>query len=186
LAARVRAEESAVNLALKQYYPDAEFYGRYDSFWQPASTQGDLRGQVGMNMNVPLYRNKLQAAVCEAQYRLSQRRAEYQQRQLDIQYEVQAAFEEVRESSQAAELYAKKFLPFAQQNLDAGRSNYDVGKTTFLTLAQAQRQLIEVREMYQQTLADYHRRRADLDRAVGGNLSSVVGQSEALPLQKSH
>ena len=162
LAARVRAEESAVTLALKQYYPDAEFFGRYDSFWQPASTQGDLRGQVGINMNVPLYRSKLQAAVCEAQFRLSQRRAEYQQRQLDIQYEVQAAFEAVQESSQAAELYAKKFLPFAEQNLDVARSNYDVGKTTFLTLAQAQRQLIEVREKYQQNLADYHRRRAEL------------------------
>jgi outer membrane protein TolC len=171
LASRVRAEESAVNLALKQYYPDTELYGRYDSFWQPASTQGDLRGQVGINMNVPLYRSKLQAAVCEAQFRLSQRQAEYQQRQLDIQYEVQAAYEEVKESSQAAELYAKKFLPFAQQNLDAARSDYDVGKTTFLTLAQAQRQLIEVREKYQQTLADYHRRRAELDRAVGGSMS---------------
>ena len=44
LAARVRAEESALELAFKQYYPDAEFFGRYDSFWQPASTQGDLRG----------------------------------------------------------------------------------------------------------------------------------------------
>ncbi len=182
LAARVRAEEAAVNLALKQYYPDAEFYGRYDSFWQPASTQSDLRGQVGMNVNVPIYRNKLQAAVCEAQFRLSQRRAEYQQRQLDIQYEVQAAYEAVQESSQAAELYAKKFLPFAQQNLDAARSNYDVGKTTFLTLAQAQRQLIEVREKYQQTLADYHRRRAELDRAIGGSLSTVTGQPEPLPI----
>jgi len=170
LAARVRAEQSAVNLAMKQYYPDSEFFGRYDSFWQPAATQSDLRGQVGVSMNVPLYRNKLQAAVCEAQFRLSQRRAEYQQRELDIQYEVQAAFESVQESSQAAELYADKFLPFAQQNLDAARSNYDVGKTTFLNLAQAQRQLIEVREKYQQTLADYHRRRADLNRAIGGTL----------------
>jgi outer membrane protein, heavy metal efflux system len=169
LGARVRAEEAAVNLALKQYYPDAEFFGRYDSFWQPAATQGDLRGQVGMNMNVPVYRRKLQAAVCEAQFRLSQRRAEYQQRELDIQYDVQAAYEAVRESSQAAELYAKKFLPFAQQNLDVAVSNYDVGKTTFLALSQAQRQLIEVREKYYQAVAEYHRRRAELDRATGGN-----------------
>jgi outer membrane protein TolC len=170
LAARVRSEESALNLAYRQYYPDAEFFGRYDSFWQPASTQSDLRGQVGFNMNVPLYRAKLQAAVCEARFRLSQRRAEYQQRQLDIQYEVEAAFASVQESSQAAELYAKKFLPFAQQNLDVARANYDVGKTTFQSLAEAQRQLIDVQEKYQQALADYHRRRADLDRAVGGFL----------------
>jgi outer membrane protein TolC len=166
-------------LALKQYYPDAEFFGRYDSFWQPASTQSDLRGQVGVNMNVPLYRGKLQAAVCEAQFRLSQRRAEYQQRQLDIQYDVQAAYEAVQESRQAAELYSKKFLPFAEQNLDVARSNYDVGKTTFLSLAQAQRQLIEVRAKYQQTIANYHRRMADLERAVGGVLPQPI---EELPL----
>jgi outer membrane protein TolC len=170
LAARVRAEEAAVELALRQYYPDAEFFGRYDSFWQPAATQSDLRGQVGMNMNVPLYRRKLQAAVCEAQFRLSQRRAELQQRQLDIQYEVQAAYEAVQESQQAAELYAKKYLPFAEQNVEAARSNYDVGAGTFLSLAQAQRQLIEVRAKYQQTIADYHRRKAELERAVGGDL----------------
>jgi outer membrane protein, heavy metal efflux system len=182
LAARVRAEEAAVNLAIKQYYPDAEFFGRYDSFWQPASTQSDLRAQVGMNMNVPLYRKKLQAAVCEAQFRLSQRRAEYQQRQLDIQYEVQSAYEQVEESRQTAELYKRKYLPFAEQNLRVARSNYDVGQINFLFLAQAQRQLIDVREKYQQTLADYHRRMAELERVVGGNvLSATHGEELSRP-----
>ncbi len=180
LAARVRAEEAAVNLAMKQYYPDAEFFGRYDSFWQPASTQSDLRGQVGMNMNVPLYRKKLHAAVCEAQFRLSQRRAEFQQRQLDVQYEVQSAYEQVEESRRTAELYEQKFLPFAEQNLDVARTNYDVGKINFLSLAQAQRQLIEVREKHQQTLADYHRRLAELERVVGGNVSDST-RVEELP-----
>jgi outer membrane protein, heavy metal efflux system len=170
LAARVRAEEAAVNLALKQYYPDADVFGRYDSFWQPAATQSDLRAQVGVNMNVPIYRHRLQAAVCEAQFRLSQRRAEYQQRQLDIQYEVQSAYEQVEESRLTAELYAEKYLPLSEQNLEVARSNYDVGKINFLTLAQAQRQLIAVREKHQQTLADYHRRMAELQRAVGGSL----------------
>src|SRR5205823_2624672 len=48
LAAKVRAEEAAVTLASKNYYPDADVFGRYDTFWQPAETQGDLRGQVGV------------------------------------------------------------------------------------------------------------------------------------------
>jgi outer membrane protein TolC len=177
LAARVRAAEWSVTLAMKQYYPDAEFFGRYDSFWQPASTQGDLRGQMGMNVNVPIYRQKLKAAVCEAQFRLSERRAEYQQRQLDIQYDVQAAFEAAQESREAAALYANKFLPFAEQNLELARANYDVDKANFLTLAQAQRQLIEVREKYEQALADYHRRRAELDRATGQSSSDVISDA---------
>ena len=129
-------------------------------------------------MNVPLYRGKLQAAVCEAQFRRGLRKAEYQQRQLDSQYDCKAAYEAVQESKQAAELYSKQYLPFAEQNLDVARSNYDVGKTTFLSLAQAQRQLIEVRAKYQQTIADYHRRMAELERAVGGTMPPA----EELPL----
>ncbi len=173
LAARVRAEEASLNLALKQYYPDTEVFGRYDSFWQPASTQSDLRGQVGVNMNVPIYRRKLQAAVCEAQFRLSQRRAEYEQRANDIQYEVQAAHAEVEESRLAAELFAKKYLPLAEQNVAVARDNYDVGKINFLFLAEAQRHAISLREKYQQTLTDYHRRIAALERTVGGPLPAA-------------
>jgi outer membrane protein, heavy metal efflux system len=181
LAARVRAEEAALNLALKQYYPDTEVFGRYDSFWQPASTQSDLRGQVGVNVNVPIYRRKLQAAVCEAQFRLSQRRAEYEQRATDIQYEVQAAHAEVEESRLAAELFAQKYLPLAEQNVAVARDNYDVGKINFLFLAEAQRQLISLREKYQQTLTDYHRRVSILERAVGGPLPAQ-GRLEDLPV----
>jgi outer membrane protein TolC len=178
LAARVRSEQAAVDLALKQYYPDAEFFGRYDSFWQPASTQSDLRGQVGVNMNVPIYRGRLNAAVCEAQFRLSQRRAEYQQRLVEIQYEVQAAYEQVEEARQTVELYTSQYLPFAEQNLALARANYDVGKATYLSLVMAQRQLFTVRETYEQTLTDFYRRIADLERAIGGQLPEKGGPEE--------
>src|SRR5262249_21958029 len=85
---RLRADEAALALASKQFYADVDLCGRYDTFWQPASTQGDLRGSVGLNVNVPVYRNKLHAAVCEAQFNLNKRQAEYEQRMIDIQYEV--------------------------------------------------------------------------------------------------
>jgi cobalt-zinc-cadmium efflux system outer membrane protein len=175
LSARIRAEEAAVALAYKQYYPDAEFYGKYDSFWQPAATQSDLRAQVGVNMNVPIYRRKLQAAVCEAEFRLNQRRAEYRQRAADVQYEVQAAYEQVLEARLAVQIYSDKLLPAAEQNLDAARTNYDVGKITFLGLLSAQQQLVAQREQYQQALAAYHSRLAELERVVGGPLPEMAG-----------
>jgi outer membrane protein TolC len=178
LAARVRAEEAAVALAYKQYYPDVEVYGRYDSFWQPSS-QSDLRAQVGVNMNVPIYQRKLQAAVCEAEFRLSQRRAEYRQRAADVQYEVQAAYEQVLEARQAVRLYNEQLLPAAEQNLEVARSNYDVGKITFLGLLSAQQQLVREREQYQQALAAYHSRLAELERVVGGPLPEMAGGQPA-------
>jgi outer membrane protein, heavy metal efflux system len=170
LRARVRTEEAAILLAQKQYFPDTEVYGRYDSFWQPTATQSDLRGQVGVNMNMPIYRRKLQAAVNEAQFRANQRRAEYQQKLADVSYEVQAGYEQVLEARRAVAIYVDKLLPVAEQNLDVARSNYDVGKSTFLNLLVAQQQLLSQREQYQQTLAAYHSRLAELERVVGGTL----------------
>jgi outer membrane protein TolC len=170
LRARVEAEQAAVTLACKQSYPDVEVFGRYDTFWQPASTMGDLRGQIGVSVNLPVYRGKLNAAVNEAMFRLNQRRAEYEQRVLDIQYEVHSAYERVDESRKTVQLYADRIIPAAEQNVAVARANYDVGKITFLGLAQAQRQLIELREKQQEAIADDHRRLAELERVLGGPL----------------
>lgn len=178
LAAKVRAEQAAVTLACKNYYPDVEVFGRYDTFWQPADTQGDLRGQVGVNVNMPIYAGRLNAAVREAIFRVNQRRAEYEQRQLDIQYEVAAAYEELEESRQILRLFGEKLIPAAEQNVAAARSNYDVSKTTFLDLANAQRQLITLREEREMALAAYHKRLAELTRITGGTVIAADSSNE--------
>ena len=156
-----------------------EVFGRYDTFWQPADTQGDLRGQVGVNMNVPIYAGRLNAAVREAMFRVSQRSAEYEQRRLDIQLEVATAYEEVGETRQTLQLFTQKLIPAAEQNVAAARSNYDVSKTTFLDLATAQRQLITFREEREMTLAVYHKRLAELTRVTGGTARAETNPAKA-------
>ena len=84
---------------------------------------------------------------------------------LDIQYEVQQAYAELNESEQALKLFTEKLIPISEQNVSAARSNYDVGKSSFLDLAIAQRQLIDMRNKYQEALAEYHRRVAAMERA---------------------
>ena len=172
LAWRTQSAEAALELAYKNFYPDFDAFGRYDTFWQPASTQGPLRAQVGVAMNLPVYREKLRAAVCEAQFRLAQRRAEFDQRAQEIQYEVVSAAEQVEESRRTVELFAQRLLPAAEQNVAAIRQNYVVGKATFLSLAQAQRQLIANRERQLEAVVTYQRRLAELDRAVGQQLTA--------------
>src|SRR5439155_22738 len=164
LAWRVQAAEAALELAYKNYYPDLDAFARYDTWWQPASTQGPLRAQIGVAMNLPVYRQKLQAAVCEAQFRLNQRRAEFDERSLQIQYEVLSAAEQVEESRKTVELYSQRLIPAAEQNVAAARTSYDVGKLNFLQLAQTQRQLIAIRERQIEALVAYHRRAAELAR----------------------
>ena len=173
LGARIREEEAGLTLAYKQHYPDVEVFGRYDTFWQPASMQSDLRAQVGVNVNLPIYASRLNAAVCEASYKVTQRRAEFEQRKVDIQYEVQAACEQLEESRQTLRLYQDKLIPAVEQNMAEARANYEVKKLSFLNLAQAQRQWIEMREKQQETLANYHRHIAELERIVASPLTEL-------------
>jgi outer membrane protein TolC len=168
LAWRVQSEEAALALAYKNFHPDFDVFGRYDTFWQPASTQGPLRAQVGVAMNVPVWREKLHAAVAEAQFRVNQRRAEFEQRALEIQYEVISASQQVEESRKTVELYSQRLVPTAEQNVAAASANYQVNKLSFIELAIAQRQLISLRERQIEALIEYHRRTAQLHRVAGG------------------
>jgi outer membrane protein TolC len=177
IGARLEAERAAVALAYKEFYPDFEVMGRYDSFWQPDS-QRDLRTQLGVNMNVPIYLEKRRAAAREAMFKLSQRQAEYEQRIDDINNDVQAAYERVDEMRQIVDLYVNRTLPATSQNVESARADYVAGRADFLRLVAAQRQLIDVREKHQIAIAEYHARLADLERAIGGPLPAVV---EVLP-----
>lgn len=176
LAAKMRAEQARLRLAEKEFMPDVEVFGRYDNFW----TQASQRGQVGLNMNVPLYRDKRYAAVRETQWRLSQRRAEYQQRIDDINREVQTAFEQFDEAQQTVGLYTERILPAAEENVSSALAAYETGRGDFLRLVAAQRQFITLKERYQESIADYHRRRLALERAVGAPLNRGA-QLESLP-----
>jgi outer membrane protein TolC len=173
--AKIRAEQARLQLAQKEFLPDFEVFGRYDNFW----SQPSLRGQVGVNMNVPLYRDKRYAAVREAQWRVSQRRAEYEQRIDDVNREVQTAYERFDEAQQTVGLYTEQILPAARKNVDSVFAAYESGRGDFLRLVAAQRQLISLQERYQESIADYHRRRVELERVVGQPLTAAP--VEAIP-----
>jgi outer membrane protein TolC len=165
--ARIQSEQNAVALACQQYYPDFEFMGRYDAFW----TDAQQRPQVGMNMNVPIQRNRLGAAVREAQFRVTKLLAEYAQQLDAVNEEVQIAFARVDANSQAAALFEATILPSAQTNLEAARAAYISGSIDFLRLMEARRQFVEQQIGYQRTLTEYQRSRADLERAVGTSIT---------------
>jgi outer membrane protein TolC len=167
LANRIRAEEAALGLAYKEYYPDLEPMVAYDTFW----TDKELQGQIGLKLNVPVRLARRDAAVAEAQARLGQRRAELAQQVNQVNFEVQQAYARVKESERNVRLYLKTVLPAAAQNVQAAQSAYVTGKIPFLSLIEAERNVIGLRDRYYELVADYFRRLAALERAVGGPLS---------------
>ena len=172
LGAKIRAARASLALSYREFYPDLELYGRYDSFWQPSS-QRDLRAQVGMNLNVPVYKDRRRAAASEAMYRLRQQQAEYEQRVDDIHREVQSAYEQFDGSRRVVELYSHELLPAAERNVESARADYEAGQADFLRLVAAERQLIVLQERQQEAIVDYHRHLVQLERATGGPVLST-------------
>jgi cobalt-zinc-cadmium efflux system outer membrane protein len=145
----------------------------YDSFWQSADDQERLRPQVGIRVNLPLRLGRRQGAVSEASAQLMQRRATLAQRQNQVAFDVQQAYAQVRESEQAVKLYAEKILPAARENVKSAQAGYVTGRIPFITLIEAQRSLVELRDRSYLASADYERRRATLERVVGGPLPNA-------------
>jgi outer membrane protein, heavy metal efflux system len=140
----------------------------YDAFWQ----EKPLRPQVGLRLNLPVRLARRDAALQEAQARIAQRGAELDRLKDQVTFQVQEAYEKVRKSAKAVRLYEKTILPAADANVKSAQAAYTTGKTPFLSLIEAQRNLINLRDRYYETVADYFRRWATLERVIGGPVAA--------------
>lgn len=170
LAARVEAEQAALALAYREYYPDMEVMAAYDAFWQ--APEQALRPQLAVRMNLPVRSARRHGAVAEARARVALRRAELDRQTSQVSFQVQDGHAQVREGEKVVRLYEKTILPAAEANVEEALATYSTGKIPFLSLIEAQRNLIGLRDRYYEALADSFRRRAMLERVVGGALEA--------------
>jgi outer membrane protein TolC len=168
LADRIQADQAALDLARKEYCPDVEAMAAYDSFWQGKDDERRLRPQIGLRLNLPLQLDRRRAAVAEAEAKLAQRRAALDRQTDQAAYEVEQAAAQVRESEQTVKLYKDKILPAAEKNKDAALDAYRAGRIPYISLIEAERNIVELRDRYYEALAAWFSRRATLERVSGG------------------
>jgi outer membrane protein TolC len=171
LANRIAAEQASLALARKEFYPDFDVMGAYDTYW----VEKQLRPQVAVRLNLPVRTQRRYAAVAEAQERLAGRQAELARLTDQVNLQVQEAAAQVRESERVVRLYQARILRSARENVEAAWSAYRVGRVTFLNLVEAQRNLVRLQDGYYEALAAYGRRRATLERVIGGPLGPAQG-----------
>jgi outer membrane protein TolC len=169
LADRIRSEEAKLGLAYKDFYPDFEVAAGYDAFWDVKSQ----RPEVSLRMNLPLYRDKRYAALAESQARIAERQADLDRQTDQVNFQVQEAYEKVSRSERSVRLYEKSILTDAKKNVEAAQAAYEAGnvKVPFLNLVVAQQSRVMLLDRYHEAVADYFRRRATLERVVGGPLA---------------
>ncbi|MGH8472032.1 MAG: TolC family protein [Gammaproteobacteria bacterium] len=169
LAARIQSARARTDLAGREFYPDLELVTGYDSFWD----REEQRFTVGVGINIPLDRTKRRAAADEYRALMKQAEWELAEKRSALAGEVQRAYDRVQETLQLLALHRERLLPIAAENLEAAKADYAAGQGVFLALVTAEKNVMQTELGERQSLADYHRRLAELERLVGGPLDEV-------------
>ncbi len=165
--AQVAAASARVDLADKDFLPDFAANIGYVGTLDP----GDKRLQIGVSINIPLYRGKRRAELDAAAADLRSDRYELAARQLELRAELETAYTHTRHAIEVIGLYEDRLLQLAEDNLEAALADYRSGTGQIINVVAAERQLFEMEERYERARADYWRMRGELERAAGGSLA---------------
>lgn len=160
---RVASGEAAVGLAEREYFPDFTVTAGYDATWQ----ERPLQPSVGLQLNLPLRRERRAAAVDEAEANLSRVRSDEQAAAAEVRFSVHNALERLREACHVLHLEETEILPAAHDFVEAARVGFETGGGSFQTVIEAERGLRTAELDYEIAKADLSRRSTELVRALG-------------------
>ena len=172
----IAREESAEELARKNYYPDFELsFGRFVNY-------GESDGFGAMaSVTLPFANaSKYEAGVEEARARLAAARSERRRFEDRARRDVQQAFLKARAALLQYELFSATHVPQAEQALRVAEGAYEAGQLGFLDLVDTLRRLESVHLEHISAQADFERAYAELERVVGTELP----RPEAAPTSK--
>jgi len=172
---RLRAAESRLGLAKKDYYPDftvGALYGfrRGENAPHIGGDRADFLS-VRLSVNLPIYPTRKRASAVD------QRTSEVLVQRYALQSELNAAYAEISrataEYTQAREafsLFGTGIIPQARQTVQSMLAGYQVNEVDFLNLVRSQVTLFGYETQYWRSLSVAHQALARLYAAVGGEV----------------
>ena len=160
---RIRAEQARADRAERERYPDLTVSASYNSMWD----MPEHRFMVGLGLNIPLPNERRSGAVDEAMAARAQLEAEVNRLTDAARTRVFVTLKQLRESSHVLRLFETRLLPVAREQIEAARAGFATSRNAFTAVIDAERNLRNVQLEQQTARAEYYRRRAELDRALG-------------------
>jgi outer membrane protein TolC len=122
---------------------------------------------VGLGVNLPIWTGRRGGAVDEANAMRAQYEADAAGMSDAARTQVAVALKRLEESGHVLHLMDQRLLPVARDEVDAARAGFISSQAPFVAVVDAEKNLRGVELDRQMALADYDRRRAELDRALG-------------------
>ncbi|MBI1903689.1 MAG: TolC family protein [Planctomycetes bacterium] len=185
--AAVQRDRFATDLSRLQYYPDV----RFDFGWGEMTTSKALAPtadgiddlSIGLAANIPIYRQRLDAGVREAEAKAVASAREYDDLRDRTQEEVKDLFAQATSQQAMLQLFRRDIVPKAEQTLELSIAAYTAQKVDILQVIDNWQQLLRYQIAQQRLEAQLRQTLATLERVVGGILPSPPPQppDEAVP-----
>ena len=158
-----RAEQARADRAGREYYPDFTVSTSYNSMWD----MPEHRWMVGLGFNLPIQTGRRAGAADEATAMRAQFESEAARMTDSARTQVYVSLKRLEESKHVIDVFEKRLLPLAKDQIDAARAGFIASQNPFVAVVDAEKNLRGVELDYQLARADYDRRWAELERALG-------------------
>ncbi len=174
---RLKALREEVELARRrrhvahlQRYPDltATFsYNLVNADEMNPNSSGDDQWSIGVGINIPLWRGRLDAAEREATRGILEAAANVAAEQNKVAYRLRDAVARLEAQGRQAALLRDAILPQARQALEASRVAYASGLAEFLNVIDHWRRILTLELMLERLVADTHASLASIAEELG-------------------
>ena len=164
-AAMIQRNQTAVELAQKEFRPDFEVSYMYEN------TDRKFRDyyMLSFSVNFPRRRPR-QAALAQAQVNVERAQQEQDSQLQAALAEVQKQYVVVKTSEEQLLIYRDGLIPQAQATIQAGLTAYESSRTDFESLFSSYMDVLNLELEYQQTLLDHDTAIAHIERVAGATL----------------
>ncbi|SDL52484.1 Outer membrane protein TolC [Maridesulfovibrio ferrireducens] len=189
LTHKIDKEKLSVELAEKDYFPDFSFgveYIQTGKSRSPNVTNQDRDPVVaGMSVNLPIWLDKQEAQLLEAQHKVKSASRERAGLERNLSADLELEIYRYEDAIRKVSLYRDSLTPKAEQSLGVSIEAFQAGTASSSDLIDAERTLIEFQLVYYQALAEQAKRVAAIEYLVGREIpctvhGSVLPQTSAI------
>ncbi len=167
-----------VDLAGKNYYPNLGLGVQWiDTASAAGAMQPSDSGQdaviATLTIDLPIWREKLDAGRRQARRRLAAGRADKVQTTNALEAKLKMALYKFNDAERKMALYRATLTPKAKQSLNMIESTYRAGEAGFIDLLDAVRVLLEFDLAYERALASRAQRLAELEMLIGRSIPTT-------------
>ncbi len=177
----IKRDELAVQLARKAYTPDFTVAAGYMLMPSGSTVRNNYMAELSVTLPW-LNRRKHDSEISQARAEAELQRAEYDRLRAAMLHQIQEALVRAQSAKRLADLYRGTLRPQAQATFKAANAAYQTDRTDFLNLLDSQNTLLEVEYAHYRALAEFERRLAELELAVGAAVTiSRTQETEGQP-----